>query len=942
MHPQQLKKKAHRGNSSSFTRRTFGSSNSYLKTRIRGPRLLNPARVLLLLELTQRLHQALTARLTTNKRLTGCLTAETFGNSFVHSVAYNRRLQPKQVKLTLGGTEQQRFDYLYGTVTQSNGLVDVTKNNGQIGRIDGYITGVRQWDQRLSYDSLGRLFQATEYRGDNGLFNHQAFYDYDRYGNRFQYQQNINVPYTPVQPTDIEQSPHRNRFKTTGPTPVSYDAAGNMIMDAKFRLSGGFGMNYSYDANNRQVKSERTNQTNVQTSVYDAIGQRVQTTANGVARQMVYDAFGQIIAEYKNGTLERENIYRSGQLLATQESAEIVWTNAAGVSVSGNTITKTAPTGWGNAGAVSAQAIVSGDGYVEFTADQISYRMFGLSNGDSNQNYPDIDFALYPGADYNLSIYEGGTWKASVGTYAVGDRLRVAVEGGVVRYRKNGVLLYTSSVAPVYPLLVDTSLYPSGGTLTNVVMSASATNLAVNKPATQSSTHHAITTAAKAVDGNTNGALWDGFSSATNYENNAWWQVDLGSVQALSLIQVWGRSDCCTEMTSNFYLFVSDNPFTSYDLNTTLNQPGVSNYYVAGYSGRPGTINVNRTGRYVRVQFAAAQYLVLAEVQIWDSIANSSGLKYVLQDVQGSTRAVMNNNGSGSGIIVRHDFLPFGEEIGSGTGMRTAAQGFGATDKIRQRYALTERDDSSGLDHTWWRKYESYSGRWTTADPYRGSMTVGDPQSFNRYSYVQNDPTNFVDPLGLCLLVIQYRAVEGTITILDAYTILCNGRRIPTRQVGGGPDGRGGPIGIGALGNPGLQTRFGRKDKEERCRKAVEEAQRASDAIERRFANAIRAGGLDAGHQKAIEQSLNQLKNAMEAIDKNCFDGPGGPPVVPELEKQINDLRQKASEYKVPPIGWDGGRTAAERRIKGAALVGNLGGVVGNVLVWFLRLRWGF
>ena len=28
-------------------------------------------------------------------------------------------------------------------------------------------------------------------------------------------------------------------------------------------------------------------------------------------------------------------------------------------------------------------------------------------------------------------------------------------------------------------------------------------------------------------------------------------------------------------------------------------------------------------------------------------------------------------------------------------------------------------------------------------------MTIGDPQSFNRYSYVSNDPVNFVDPSGL-------------------------------------------------------------------------------------------------------------------------------------------------------------------------------------------------
>ncbi len=109
----------------------------------------------------------------------------------------------------------------------------------------------------------------------------------------------------------------------------------------------------------------------------------------------------------------------------------------------------------------------------------------------------------------------------------------------------------------------------------------------------------------------------------------------------------------------------------------------------------------------------------------------------------------MNNNGSSSTIIARHDYLPFGEEIWSGTGLRTGAQGYGATDAIRQKYGLTERDDATGLDHTWWRKYESFAGRLTSPDPYTGSMTTADPQSFNRYSYVQNDPVNFVDPSGL-------------------------------------------------------------------------------------------------------------------------------------------------------------------------------------------------
>jgi hypothetical protein len=90
--------------------------------------------------------------------------------------------------------------------------------------------------------------------------------------------------------------------------------------------------------------------------------------------------------------------------------------------------------------------------------------MVGLSTVDSDQNYASIGFAIYPAANGALNIYESGVHRGAFGTYASGDVLRVAVEGGVVKYRKNGTLLYTSLVTPGYPLLVDTALYENGAT----------------------------------------------------------------------------------------------------------------------------------------------------------------------------------------------------------------------------------------------------------------------------------------------------------------------------------------------------------------------------------------------------------------------------------------------------------------------------------------------
>jgi len=149
----------------------------------------------------------------------------------------------------------------------------------------------------------------------------------------------------------------------------------------------------------------------------------------------------------------------------------VTWTNMAGVAASGNSLTKTAALGWGNAGASSMQTLASGDGYVEFTAAETNtLRMCGLSLGDAGQNYTDIDFAFYSWLDGVLYVFEGGQNRGIVGNYASGDRLRVSVEGNVVKYRKNGQVVYTSTITPAYPLLVDTSLYSNGSTLNNVVV----------------------------------------------------------------------------------------------------------------------------------------------------------------------------------------------------------------------------------------------------------------------------------------------------------------------------------------------------------------------------------------------------------------------------------------------------------------------------------------
>jgi RHS repeat-associated protein len=59
----------------------------------------------------------------------------------------------------------------------------------------------------------------------------------------------------------------------------------------------------------------------------------------------------------------------------------------------------------------------------------------------------------------------------------------------------------------------------------------------------------------------------------------------------------------------------------------------------------------------------------------------------------------------------------------------------------------------SGLSYANQRYYSSLIGRFTTPDPYMATTETvnnpADPQSWNRFSYVLNDPVNLVDPAGM-------------------------------------------------------------------------------------------------------------------------------------------------------------------------------------------------
>jgi RHS repeat-associated protein len=134
----------------------------------------------------------------------------------------------------------------------------------------------------------------------------------------------------------------------------------------------------------------------------------------------------------------------------------------------------------------------------------------------------------------------------------------------------------------------------------------------------------------------------------------------------------------------------------------------------------------------------------------WDRAGkfnSSAAINWLISDHLGTPRMVFDQSGTLANVK-RHDYLPFGEELFAGTGGRTVAQGYVA-DGVRQQFTSKERDVETGLDYFGTRYFASTQGRFTSADPLFASGRTWAPQSWNRYSYVLNNPLRLIDPTGL-------------------------------------------------------------------------------------------------------------------------------------------------------------------------------------------------
>ncbi len=167
----------------------------------------------------------------------------------------------------------------------------------------------------------------------------------------------------------------------------------------------------------------------------------------------------------------------------------------------------------------------------------------------------------------------------------------------------------------------------------------------------------------------------------------------------------------------------------------------IGEYFYDG-DGRRVKKYVPSTGEVTIFVYDAAGKLI-AEYSTIVASTNDAKVAYLTNDHLGSPRINTDANGA---VTARHDYHPFGEEIA--TPQRTAGLGY-ADDTVRKQFTGYEGDIESDLDFAEARYYASSLGRFTSVDPLYASAALEIPQSWNRYSYVMNNPFQFTDPSGM-------------------------------------------------------------------------------------------------------------------------------------------------------------------------------------------------
>ncbi|HJT64840.1 MAG TPA: S8 family serine peptidase [Pyrinomonadaceae bacterium] len=119
------------------------------------------------------------------------------------------------------------------------------------------------------------------------------------------------------------------------------------------------------------------------------------------------------------------------------------------------------------------------------------------------------------------------------------------------------------------------------------------------------------------------------------------------------------------------------------------------------------------------------------------AVQSDLSVSWVHEDPITKSKRLTNSAGNVTSSI---ELDPWGADAGPAWSSNSAFQ---------PRKFTTYDRDANGSDEAMFRRHNRWHSRFDQPDPSTTSYSLADPQSFNRYTYVQNDPVNLVDPSGL-------------------------------------------------------------------------------------------------------------------------------------------------------------------------------------------------
>jgi len=660
----------------------------------------------------------------------GGLQQEQFGTqtALYHKLHYNVRGQLYDIRLSTYSLQANEFDWNRGCLAFYYGGYawgqSGAANNGNVTRQEHYaplnesLTDYGYTQDSYSYDTLNRLASANEVHGGPWGLSGQDYiqtYTYDRFGNRTinQSQTSANVPH-PNYTVDT----NTNRLIAPAGYNYGYDYAGNQTNDT-YTGAGA----RTYDGENHLKQAQGS-----QTYTYDAGGRRIKRNVNGVETWQVYGMGGELLAEYKSGAApflpSKEYGYRGSELLVTMSSGDDVRLARFVTNLYYGALQRD-PTSTELQDKVNqlAAAGATSQSQLLTVASQIARSLFTPTNYEMSPYRSDVQYVT----DLYYAYLQRGPDDSGLAWWtgqAAGSRVNVC-----------NAFEASSEFITLVGTLYGTVAWGDNDRTDHFVNNFYLGAFGRNATPTE-------------------------LQQQRDALNNA---AALGLSQVQAQAETFGRSLFAAQVND---AGISNTQYVT-NLYEAFLQRGPD---AGGLSFWSGQASVGTGRQNVLSQFATCgPFRELAGTLYREAF-------WLVSDHLGTPRMIANKSGT-LASVKRHDYLPFGEEIGGPLvallGGRTSAQGY-TGDSVRQHFTGYEADGETDLNFAQARYQSPTQGRFTSVDPLGASASVGDPQSFNRYSYVQNNPVNAVDPSGMAMADVmeaedQHDKLVGEAMALKAF-----------------------------------------------------------------------------------------------------------------------------------------------------------------------------